>query len=77
MHRPHTLGKIGLTYGLCGVLTVQPAMANVVVGSASSNTSKTQAGNGVEVINIATPRCPSYPPPCLGPPRFPFVHPPP
>ncbi len=55
MRRPHTLGKLGLTYGLCGVLTVQPAMANVVVGSASSNTSKTQAGNGVEVINIATP----------------------
>ncbi|MCG9781937.1 hemagglutinin repeat-containing protein [Vibrio brasiliensis] len=47
--------NIWLTYSLCGVLTLQPALANVVIDSASGNTSKTQAGNGVEVVNIATP----------------------
>ncbi|MGD8231415.1 hemagglutinin repeat-containing protein [Vibrio sp. TRT 1302] len=44
-----------LTYSLCAVLTVQPALANVVIDGNSANTSKTQAGNGVEVVNIATP----------------------
>ncbi|MCG9751054.1 hemagglutinin repeat-containing protein [Vibrio brasiliensis] len=47
--------NIWLTYSLCGVLTLQPALANVIIASGSANTSKTQAGNGIEVVNIATP----------------------
>lgn len=47
--------NIWLTYSLCGVLTLQPALANVIIDSSSANTSKTQAGNGIEVVNIATP----------------------
>ncbi|MBD1572245.1 filamentous hemagglutinin N-terminal domain-containing protein [Vibrio sp. S17_S38] len=42
-----------MAYGLCWVLTVQPAMANVQPGNA--NTQVSQAGNGVPIINIATP----------------------
>ncbi|MEF1253366.1 two-partner secretion domain-containing protein [Vibrio sp. M260112] len=50
-----TQGSVWLTYTLCGVLTIHPALANVVIDGNSANTSKTQAGNGVEVVNIATP----------------------
>ncbi|MEC7939438.1 MAG: filamentous hemagglutinin N-terminal domain-containing protein, partial [Pseudomonadota bacterium] len=55
MDKRVTQGSVWLTYTLCGVLTIQPALANVVIDGSSANTSKTQAGNGVEVINIATP----------------------
>ncbi|MCG9784238.1 hemagglutinin repeat-containing protein [Vibrio brasiliensis] len=53
----HTTNKLSrwLTYSLCGLLSLQPALANVVIDNRSGNTSKTQAGNGVEVVNIATP----------------------
>ncbi|NOI81671.1 filamentous hemagglutinin N-terminal domain-containing protein [Vibrio tubiashii] len=55
MNKKLTLGKVCLTYALCGVITLQPVFANVVIDGNSGNTSKTAAGNGVEVINIATP----------------------
>ncbi|MDC5822541.1 filamentous hemagglutinin N-terminal domain-containing protein [Vibrio europaeus] len=55
MNKKLTLGKVCLTYALCGVITLQPVFANVVIDGRSGNTSKTAAGNGVEVINIATP----------------------
>lgn len=55
MDKRVTQGSVWFTYTLCGVLTLQPALANVVIDGNSANTSKTQAGNGVEVINIATP----------------------
>ncbi|TXZ76534.1 filamentous hemagglutinin N-terminal domain-containing protein [Vibrio mimicus] len=55
MDKRVTQGSVWFTYTLCGVLTLQPALANVVIDGNSVNTSKTQAGNGVEVINIATP----------------------
>lgn len=53
----HTTNKLSiwLTYSLCGLLSLQPALANVVIDNRSGNTSKTQAGNGVEVVNIAPP----------------------
>lgn len=40
-------------YLLSSLLAVQPVMANVTPGNA--NTSLTQAGNGVPVVNIAAP----------------------
>lgn len=55
MDKRVTQGSVWFTYTLCCVLTLQPALANVVIDGNSANTSKTQAGNGVEVINIATP----------------------
>ncbi|WP_414932101.1 hemagglutinin repeat-containing protein [Vibrio europaeus] len=55
MDKKLTLGKVCLTYALCGVITLQPVFANVVIDGNSGNTSKTAAINGVEVINIATP----------------------
>ncbi|WP_240800860.1 hemagglutinin repeat-containing protein [Vibrio sp. Hep-1b-8] len=55
MDKRVTQGSVWLTYTLCGVLTIHPALANVVIDGNSANTSKTQAGNGVEVVNIATP----------------------
>lgn len=55
MDKRVTQGSVWFTYTLCCVLTLQPALANVVIDGNSTNTSKTQAGNGVEVINIATP----------------------
>lgn len=55
MNKKLTLGKVCLTYALCGVITLQPVFANVVIDGNSGNTSKTAAINGVEVINIATP----------------------
>lgn len=55
MDKRVTQGSVWLTYTLCGVLTIHPALANVVIDGNSPNTSKTQAGNGVEVVNIATP----------------------
>ncbi|MDC5848210.1 DUF637 domain-containing protein [Vibrio europaeus] len=55
MNKKLTLGKVCLTYALCGVITLQPVFANVVIDGNSGNTSKTAAVNGVEVINIATP----------------------
>lgn len=42
-----------LTYMVCIFLNVQTAVANVVVSS--GNTHVIKAGNGVEVVNIATP----------------------
>ncbi len=42
-----------LTYFLCILINVQPALANVVISG--GNTHTTTAGNGVEVVNIATP----------------------
>lgn len=42
-----------LTYLLCGLINIQPVLANVVVGG--TNTTTTTAGNGVEVVNIAAP----------------------
>jgi len=55
MNERIALSKVWFTYGICSVLTLQPALANVVIDGSSGNTSKSQAGNGVEVINIATP----------------------
>lgn len=55
MDKRVTQGSVWLTYTLCGVLTIHPALANVVIDGNSANTSKTQAGNGVVVVNIATP----------------------
>lgn len=55
MNRQLTSIRVVLTYVLCGVITVQPVMAKVVVANGSSNTSTSSALNGVEVINIATP----------------------
>ncbi|MEZ8100376.1 two-partner secretion domain-containing protein [Vibrio bivalvicida] len=55
MNKKLTLGKVCLTYALCGVITLQPVFANVVIDGSAGNTNKTAAGNGVEVINIATP----------------------
>ena len=45
--------KKHLTYLLCGLINIQPVLANVVVGG--TNTTTTVAGNGVEVVNIAAP----------------------
>lgn len=55
MDRRLTVGKVCLTYGLCGIITLQPVFANVVIDNSAGNTSKSTAGNGVEVVNIATP----------------------
>lgn len=55
MNKKLTLGQVCLTYGLCSVITLQPVFANVVIDKNSGNTGKTSAGNGVEVVNIATP----------------------
>ncbi|MDA0107926.1 DUF637 domain-containing protein [Vibrio sp. La 4.2.2] len=50
---PLTTWQRTLTYGLCVLINVQPALASVVVSS--GNTKVINAGNGVEVVNIATP----------------------
>ncbi|MGF1719548.1 filamentous hemagglutinin N-terminal domain-containing protein [Vibrio kyushuensis] len=42
-----------LTYLVCTLINVQPVLANVVVSG--GNTHTITAGNGVEVVNIATP----------------------
>lgn len=42
-----------LAYVLCTLINVQPALANVVISGGNTHTIK--AGNGVEVVNIATP----------------------
>lgn len=42
-----------IAYSLCWLMSVQPAMATVQPGNA--NTQVKQAGNGVPIINIATP----------------------
>ncbi len=55
MDRRLTVGKVCLTYGVCGIITLQPVFANVVIDNSAGNTSKSTAGNGVEVVNIATP----------------------
>ncbi|WP_051686467.1 hemagglutinin repeat-containing protein [Vibrio pacinii] len=55
MNKSLTLGKICLTYTLCGVISLQPVLANVKVDGSSGNTNVTSAGNDVEVVNIATP----------------------
>ncbi|MCY9846361.1 hemagglutinin repeat-containing protein [Vibrio caribbeanicus] len=50
-----TVGRVCLTYALCALITIQPVLANVVIDTSSSNTSRDEAANGVEIINIATP----------------------
>ncbi|MFW7523638.1 hemagglutinin repeat-containing protein [Vibrio ostreicida] len=55
MDKRLTFSQVILTYTLCGLVTLQPAMANVVIDASVVNTSKITAGNGVEVVNIATP----------------------
>ncbi|MBN3517358.1 filamentous hemagglutinin N-terminal domain-containing protein, partial [Vibrio neptunius] len=55
MDKRLTFSQVTLTYTLCCLMTLQPAMANVVIDTSVVNTSKVAAGNGVEVVNIATP----------------------
>ncbi|AIU68149.1 hypothetical protein JV59_38720 [Vibrio coralliilyticus] len=55
MDKRLTFSQVILTYALCCLMTLQPAMANVVIDTSVVNTSKVTAGNGVEVVNIATP----------------------
>ncbi|NOI31684.1 filamentous hemagglutinin N-terminal domain-containing protein, partial [Vibrio coralliilyticus] len=55
MDKRLTFSQVILTYTLCCLMTLQPAMANVVIDTSVVNTSKVTAGNGVEVVNIATP----------------------
>ncbi|WP_070969412.1 filamentous hemagglutinin N-terminal domain-containing protein [Vibrio sonorensis] len=51
--RPVTQFQKATTYFILTLFTIQPAMAKVVVSS--GNTTVEKAGNGVEVVNIATP----------------------
>ncbi|WCE32067.1 two-partner secretion domain-containing protein [Vibrio sp. SCSIO 43137] len=51
--KPVARWQRGLVYLLCGLINVQPVLANVVVSG--GNTTVTNAVNGVEVVNIATP----------------------
>ncbi|MDB1125442.1 two-partner secretion domain-containing protein [Vibrio algarum] len=53
MNKPISSAYRFLTYFICTLINVQPAFANVVVGG--TNTTVIKAGNGVEVVNIATP----------------------
>lgn len=55
MDKSISFGQRILTYLVCFFFTVQPVMAKVVVNNNQHNTSTNQAGNGVEVVNIATP----------------------
>ncbi|WED25523.1 hemagglutinin repeat-containing protein [Vibrio sp. DW001] len=53
MDKPISSWRKTLTYLLCGLINIQPVLANVVVGG--TNTTTITAGNGVEVVNIAAP----------------------
>ncbi|MEI8631497.1 filamentous hemagglutinin N-terminal domain-containing protein [Vibrio sp. PP-XX7] len=55
IEKPVSVWQRYLTYILCGLLNIQPALANVIVDNSHHNTSTNVAGNGVEIVNIATP----------------------
>ncbi len=53
--KPVSVWQRYLTYFLCGMINIQPVLADVIVDNSLHNTSVNAAGNGVEVINISTP----------------------
>ncbi|MDW6092418.1 hemagglutinin repeat-containing protein [Vibrio rhizosphaerae] len=55
MIKPVTFWQRALVYFICWTFNIQPLLANVIVDNSQHNTSVNRAGNGVEVVNIATP----------------------
>ncbi|WP_139302148.1 two-partner secretion domain-containing protein, partial [Vibrio spartinae] len=55
MIKPVTFWQRSLVYVICWTFNIQPLLAHVIVDNSQHNTSVNHAGNGVEVVNIATP----------------------
>ncbi|ASA57933.1 filamentous hemagglutinin N-terminal domain-containing protein [Vibrio gazogenes] len=55
MIKPVTFWQRSLVYLICWTFNIQPLLANVIVDNSQHNTSVNHTGNGVEVVNIATP----------------------
>ncbi|WNJ95700.1 hemagglutinin repeat-containing protein [Vibrio ruber] len=55
MIKPVAFWQRALVYFICWTFNIQPLLANVIVDNSQHNTSVNRAGNGVEVVNIATP----------------------